>query len=214
MPPVSPALGPARSGDAVRRQILDDAESLLEEFGEKAFSIRKLVARCGHTAPTIYHHFGDKGHLVGELLESRFSELAAELRRGLEMPDAIEQLRVFALAFARFGLANPIHYRLFTLTPASGIDAPPSGEECRRLLAAPLDRLDAQGRVPVGRLDVLRQAFWALIHGAVSLQVMRPDYEWDEQMLEVALDGLIEGTLLAVEPGSGDASRGALEEGS
>lgn len=196
MPNPSTALRRQRSREEVHRFILDEAEALLADCGEAAFSIRKLVARCGYTAPTIYHHFGDKGHLIAEVLEGCFAALVVELRRqGSGLDDPVDQLRSCGLAFARFGLSHPAHYRLLTASPSAEVEAPPSAEECRQLLSAPLDRLAESGRVPPARLEVLRQAFWALIHGAVSLQVIRSDYDWDEAMLEVALDGLIAGTV-------------------
>ena len=54
-----------------RRTILDAAELLLPEVGHDGFSIRRLVARCGYSAPTIYHYFGDKAGLIEALLEER-----------------------------------------------------------------------------------------------------------------------------------------------
>ena len=50
-----------------RRAILDATQSLLVEGGYEAFSMRRLAERCGYTAPTIYHHFGDKPGLIGAL---------------------------------------------------------------------------------------------------------------------------------------------------
>jgi len=67
----SPAFEQRRSAQRaqVRRAVLDATESLLLEAGEEQFSIRRLVERCGYTAPTIYHHFGDKKGLIDALLD-------------------------------------------------------------------------------------------------------------------------------------------------
>ena len=41
-----------------QRAILDATEALLVEDGYEQFSMRRLVERCGYTAPTIYRYFG------------------------------------------------------------------------------------------------------------------------------------------------------------
>ena len=58
-----------------RRAILAAAESILVEDGYEQFSMRRLAERCGYTAPTIYHYFGDKLGLLDAVLETRFREL-------------------------------------------------------------------------------------------------------------------------------------------
>ena len=120
--------------------------------------------------------------------------------------------------FADFGRTSPAYYRLFTLaTGDTGID-PPSREACRELLSRPLDRLAESGRVEPADLAALKQAFWALIHGVVMLQVTRPEYDWEDRLLEVGLKGLIAGTVAAqgTTSDAADGSRsseGPLEEG-
>ena len=76
-----------------RRAILDATESLLLEQGEENFSVRKLVERCGYTAPTIYHYFGDKSGLLAELLEQRLQGLLVSLREVTLVSDPVENLR-------------------------------------------------------------------------------------------------------------------------
>ena len=74
----------------VRRTILDATEALLLAEGEERFSIRRLVERCGYTAPTIYHHFGDKHGLIDTLLDERFDRLARQLKRVPRRGDPVE----------------------------------------------------------------------------------------------------------------------------
>ena len=97
-----------------RRAILDATEALLVEDGYEAFSMRRLADRCGYTAPTIYHHFGDKQRLLDELLDERCQGLVRTLRRVHQGDDLVENLRAFSAAFVRFGLRNPTHYALLS----------------------------------------------------------------------------------------------------
>ena len=57
--------------DDARGAILEATESILVEEGYERFSMRKLAARCGYTAPTIYHYFDDKVRLFEALIEGK-----------------------------------------------------------------------------------------------------------------------------------------------
>lgn len=202
----------AASDEGVRRSILREADGLLENGDESQFSIRRLVARCGHPAPTIYRHFGDKSHLLGALLEARLAELAAELRAVPESDDPIDRLRALARVFARFGFESPTYYRLFTLAEQSDAVTPPSAATCGALLAEPLDQLADAGRISASELPLLKNAFWALVHGVVTLQLMRPEIDQDDRLLDVALAGMITGTI-APARSSQHSQQKAAEEG-
>jgi AcrR family transcriptional regulator len=54
-----------------RGTILAAADALLVKDGYERFSMRRLADRCGYTAPTIYHYFGDKQGLIDAVVEGR-----------------------------------------------------------------------------------------------------------------------------------------------
>ncbi len=56
-----------RPGASSRKAILQAAQELLLEGGEKALSYRKLATKLGITAPTIYSYFGDKQQLIAAI---------------------------------------------------------------------------------------------------------------------------------------------------
>src|SRR5262245_35872882 len=62
-----------RESEATRKAILDAAGALLAAVGEDGLSIREVCARAGVTAPTLYHHFGDKRALVDRVVDDCFS---------------------------------------------------------------------------------------------------------------------------------------------
>ena len=81
-----------------RRIILDATEAMLVEEGYERFSIRKLVDRCGYTAPTIYHYFGDKPRLLDTLLEERLENLVRELHEVSLGEDPVANMRATSRA--------------------------------------------------------------------------------------------------------------------
>jgi AcrR family transcriptional regulator len=177
----------------VRRAILDATEALLVEEGPEAFSIRKLVDRCGYTAPTIYNHFGTKTGLVDALLEERFDRLARRLRRVPEQDDPVAYLRATAKVFVDFGRRHPSHYRLLSQIRDAEDDPPRSFERSRELLESAWARLWEEGRIRAGDLDTAGQALWALCHGLIALPIQRPDYPWSPTLVEDSIDALLRG---------------------
>ncbi|HEY8493034.1 MAG TPA: TetR/AcrR family transcriptional regulator [Myxococcota bacterium] len=178
-----------------RRAILDATEALLLEDGLEAFSMRRLVDRCGYTAPTIYHYFGDKQSLIDELVEQRCRVLLRSLRRVPVSDDPVADLRAMCLAFVRFGLRHRTFYRLLSMPLDAGRTPPPSAEAARARLQAPLEKLAAAGRVPAG-IEPTGQALWAYLHGHILLRTARPDHPWEPGVLELGLDALVRGLIL------------------
>jgi AcrR family transcriptional regulator len=179
-----------------RRAILDATESLLVEEGYESFSIRRLVERCGYTAPTIYHHFGDKPGLLDALLEEVFQKLVRSIRRVPESDDPIEYLRALARAFVRFGLRNPTHYRLLTQPRDPASPVPRSAEEARELLERPLLELWELGRLRSRDARSASQSFWALADGLIHLQSCRPEHDWSKSLVEDSIGALLSGLIV------------------
>jgi len=197
----SPAFEQRRSEQRaqVRRTILDATEALLLAEGDERFSIRRLVERCGYTAPTIYHHFGDKEGLIDALLDERFERLARQLKRVPRGDDPVGYLRAMGLAFVRFGLKNPTHHRLL-FTPRAQPHAPPrSALEVQETLEQAWTELWDEGRLRAGDAAAAGQALFCLLYGLTSRRIARPEQDWSKTGIEDAIDALLHG-LVAPEP--------------
>lgn len=197
----SPDLERRRSAQRaqVRRAILDATEALLLEDGEQQFSIRRLVERCGYTAPTIYHHFGDKEGLIAALLDERYERLARQLKRVPRTGDPVGYLRAMGRAFVRFGLRNPAHHRLL-FAPRTQQHAPPrSALEVQETLEQAWTELWEEGRLRSGDAAAAGQALFCLLYGLTDRRLARPEHDWSKTGIEDAIDGLLRG-LVAPEP--------------
>lgn len=182
----------ARSPDS-RAAILEATEAVLLAEGVEGMSIRKVSERCGYTAPTIYHHFGDKAGLVSTLLEERFREIR-DLMAAIPCDDPASYLRQTARAFVRFALENPNYYRLLSM-PGLDPESVPSSEASRELVRGALEQLAREGTLATDDIDAAFDATWAMIHGIISLRLLRPDYPFAEKMVDLALD-VMQGGLL------------------
>jgi AcrR family transcriptional regulator len=179
-----------------RRAILEGTEALLLEEGYERFSMRRLAARCGYTAPTIYHYFGDKPGLIHALLEERFAEVLERLRGVPVRSDPVESLRCLASELIDFGLRNPTHYRLLSLPRGGELSAPPSAEEAIALVQQPLRQLAAEKRLTTTDVEAAFQVIWAAVHGIIHLRITRPDYEWSTDLPGLALESLTRGLVV------------------
>lgn len=192
-----------------RRAILDATESLLVEEGYESFSIRRLVERCGYTAPTIYHHFGDKPGLLDALLEEVFQKLVRLIHRVPESDDPIEYLRALARAFVRFGLRNPTHYWLLTQPRDPASPRPRSVEQVQELLEKPWLELWKKGRLRSSDAGSASQSLWALSDGLIHLRASRPDHEWSKSLVDDSIEALLRGLIAPAKgPERGRPGRG------
>lgn len=181
-----------RQRGEVRRSILDAAGALVVEQGVEGFSMRRLAARCGYTLPTIYHHFGDKTHLLEALLDARFRELLDVLARVAPSDDASHHLRGMLAAVVEFGFDNPRHYQLLVSALQEG-NEPPAAEEARTRFEAPILALLAAGRLRAPDVEVGVQVIWSFVHGLISLRTSRADVDWHPDLIDIALDGILGG---------------------
>lgn len=151
-----------------RRAILAAAEALLASGGEDALSIREVCARAGVTAPTVYHHFGDKQALIDRVVDDCFAEFDAALRAPGAPRDPVECLRWAFDRYVAYGLAHPAHYQL--IFSRAGARPTPAGEASYRGLRALVTRIEAAGRL-TAPVDEATPAFWAAVHGCTALLI-------------------------------------------
>jgi len=186
-----PARAAVRSRDleseATRRAILDAAETLLAAGGEERLSIREVCARAGVTAPTIYHHFGDKRALVDRAVEDCFAEFDAALTRRAAPSDPVEALAWAFDRYVEYGLAHPTHYRLMfqrsaPRPTAAGLAA---YDRLRRIVRAVADA----GRLTTP-IEIATRACWCTQHGVTSLLVAGY-FDRDDPAVALVRDALI-----------------------
>ncbi len=180
-----------RNRQQARRAIIEATEALMLEGDGDDFSIRRVATRCGYSAPTIYHYFGDKDGLIDALLEERFQQLVRRVRQVERRADPLEYLRELAWAFVDFGLRNPTFYRLLT----KARQRVPAAEEARDIMQAPLLELAAEGRLLTRDVKTAQQAAWAMLHGLTDLQIQRPDDPWTKNLNEEAIDLFLRGMI-------------------
>jgi AcrR family transcriptional regulator len=167
-------------GAALRGEVLTAAMDLLRETGsEESVSLRAVASRVGVSVPSIYLHFADKQALLDAVCEEVFEQLHVAMKEAsADAPDAFEALRQQGIAYVRFAVANPEHYRIVMMGPASAHD--PKDEIASGAFGHVLDSVTACIGLGVLEGDPIQLALqlWAGVHGLASLRIAKPMFPW------------------------------------
>jgi AcrR family transcriptional regulator len=197
-----------RQRTELRSLIMDAARQLFLREGYDAVSMRRIAEAIEYSPTAIYVYFKDKESLIRELCREDFGRLAEVAAKLAQIPDPIERIRALGVAYIRFGVENPNHYRLMFMTSFSGVG--PTAEDMQRkndpdqdsyaFLLHTVREAQAAGRFREGLNDpeLIAQTFWAAAHGIASLQVAKgadPWIEWSplEERIRVGLDAALRG---------------------
>ncbi|WP_448851382.1 TetR/AcrR family transcriptional regulator [Corynebacterium sp. 335C] len=140
------------------RRILGETRAMLRESGWESVSMRRLAARLGVKAPSLYKHISGKKELYGLLLEETKERLAHELAAAWERDATVASLLD---AYRAAALADPHGYLL--LARGRTVLRSGEGEKERDVIAA---FQDAAGGDRARGL-----AMWAFAHGLVTAEI-------------------------------------------
>jgi AcrR family transcriptional regulator len=198
-------------GDLLRNDVLAAARDLLAETGSEAgVSIRAVAERVGVTPPSIYLHFPDKEALLGSVCELVFTDLDEAMEAAAAgAPNAFEGLRERGLAYVRFAVANPEHYRIVLMRRDAFEMGPRDLEDLttRGAFAHLLDSVRACQSDGVLPRDAdpreLAFALWAAAHGVAALLIAKPWIADDggESLMTRVIDAIGAGLAIQAQPG-------------
>jgi AcrR family transcriptional regulator len=167
-----------------REKILGAAREMFADEGYDSVTMRAIAKRIEYTSTAIYHHFPSKQALLTELCECDFAGLGQHFQNHIAAGDPIERLRAVGLAYLRFAEEVPNQYRFMFMTVRPIMEhCPETAEEHRTnpernaymflrnvcLEAIEQDRFRPEFSDP----DIIAQIFWSMIHGLVSLQIVK-----------------------------------------
>ena len=172
-------------GAALRTELLQAAMDLLRETGdEDAVSVRAVAQRVGVSVPSIYLHFADKQALLDAVCQEVFTQLHDVMRAAAaEGDDVFDALRRQGVAYVRFALENPEHYRIVFMkeragAPPDGADGSIAGGAFGHLVDGVQACLDAG--IFEGDAGELAVSLWAAAHGVAALLIAKPWFPWPD----------------------------------
>ena len=181
---------------------LESGDQLSQTGAEASVSLRAVAQRVGVSVPAIYLHFEDKAALLDAVCGEVFEALHVAMKEASAgAPDAFEALRRQGIAYVRFALANPEHYRIVMMRSNAGHDI--DDEIASGAFAHLLDSVVACEALGVLEGDPVELGLrlWAGAHGIAALLIAKPNFPWPP------VEELVEGTIHAVGLGLAVASR-------
>jgi len=186
----------------LRRSLIDEAISLMQEVEINQLSLREISRRIGvsHNAP--YRHFADKEELLTAVAEEGFlllrDTLEAKIHKGSDnhlSDNPLKELQDIGVAYIQFALEHPSQYRLMfgkyrktlTLQPPDLAKAP--GE----VLAMLVDAAVQQEGFDKVSLNAQAQALMVLINVVIRGQQIGVFREDDPKQLALAAWSLVHG---------------------
>jgi AcrR family transcriptional regulator len=160
----------------LRRALLDAAASLLRSGGADALTLRALAEAVGVSRTAPYRHFADKADLLIAVATEGFERLRSALHAVTAHGAAgLEGFEAMGVAYIRFAVENPAHYRLMygrealarRQVPALQAAADATYDELVALIAA----RQATGDLRTDDPEALAYVAWATVHGLASLLV-------------------------------------------
>jgi AcrR family transcriptional regulator len=152
---------------------VEGAIAILREDGLEALTLRAVARRAGVSQAAPYRHFTDRRALVAAVAERGFERLQQTMLQQMQGAQGRGGLKMVAVAYVQFGLANPAEYRvMFGPEVAITDDLPALRETGRGVLgfvAEGLRQLQGAGLVGEGDPWKMAVATWATLHGLVML---------------------------------------------
>ena len=184
----------------LRRALLDEALATIRAEGVEGLTLREIGARLGVSRTALYRHFADKRALLAAVATEGFrtlrQRLVAAWEEGGHDRAAFESMGV---AYVRFAVANPAHYRvMFGGFVDPKACQPDLAAEAAGAFQALVDALAALQRDAIMRAeDTVKMArfVWAVVHGVAMLgidgQLREPGAV--EELMRYALERLRTG---------------------
>lgn len=185
-----------REGDQLRGELLAAASQLASGPRPVAIPSLRAVARaCNVSAAAVYRHFPSQHALTHAVLEAEYGRFEATVLGDddLEAPP-LDRLRALALAYVRWGLANPGMYQLLfesadQLAPEAAFHNAES--ELYSRMFALIDAVGpTTGTATRSAREVAVDRIAIGLHGIVSLAIHKAGERWTTPLAELIEDYL------------------------
>lgn len=179
MPRPTRAVGKSRRSyhhGNLRRALLDEALATIRAEGVDGVTLRDIGARLGVSRTALYRHFADKRALLAAVATEGFRMLREQLVAAWEeggRGDAA--FRAMGVAYVRFAVDNPSHYRVmfggFVDPVAKEPELAAEAGGAFQALVDAVAALQHDGVVLGDDALVMARYHWALVHGIAMLAI-------------------------------------------
>ncbi len=155
-----------------KARLLKAAAELLANSAGGPVSTRQITELAGVTAPTLYHHFGDKEGLFNAVIDAGFEEYVAGEHNFAPTGQPLQDVRQIWDNHLQFGLDNPQLYSVMfgNIRPES---RPARVSEAEGFMEEMLDKAAAAGQLCVAPSEAARSILAANV-GVTLMLIAEP----------------------------------------
>jgi AcrR family transcriptional regulator len=101
----------------LRRALVAASLDVIAEVGPEGFTLRDIARRLGVAPSAPYRHFPDKESLLAAVAADCGERLGATMDAAAAAggEDALERFRLAGIAYVRFAVENPAHFRVMNM---------------------------------------------------------------------------------------------------
>ncbi|WP_276481091.1 TetR/AcrR family transcriptional regulator [Paraflavitalea pollutisoli] len=189
-----------RQKEEVRNNILATAWQIVREEGWQALSIRKIADAIEYSVPVVYDHFVNKECILLEFAREGFCLLGRKMAQAKgKHADPAAQLRAMADAYWNFAFKNKEYYQvMFNLgipcAEAEACTCLPEKINFRTLVGESIGEIMTNSKRTDISVCMKSHTFWSVIHGLISIKMMRTSDMHDDLnklVMEDAIEGFI-----------------------
>ena len=160
----------------LRQALLEQAVATIRDHGVDALTLRDVGVQLRVSRTALYRHFADKTSLLAAVAAEGFRAFRLVLVEGWESGGhGRAGFEAMGLAYMRFALANPSHYRVmfgrFVSKAACDPELTTQAESAFQVLVQALAEMQQTGLVRVGDVPAMAVFVWATVHGTAMLAI-------------------------------------------
>ena len=165
-----------REKQEMKALILNAAKDMFIQEGFEKTSLRKIADKIEYSPTTIYLYYKDKTEIFHELMEIGFSILLNQFSDDMKIENPIDRLYALGGTYITFALENSEYYDLMFITKNAINKIPTaddwcSGKKTFMCLKNTVEDCIAQNQLKSKDPNTTTLAFWAQVHGVVSLYI-------------------------------------------
>jgi AcrR family transcriptional regulator len=191
-----------RLKDETRTKILDAALNIVQTEGWQALSMRKIADLIEYTAPIIYEYFPNKDGILLELTRRGYLILGKSIREARDKKEnPSDKLEAMWIAYWNFAFEHKEFYQLMygvDMVCCSVKKAMPEAENVSSLFNDAIEALYI--KKPVSEDDICKKyyTYWSIIHGLISINLVRPYGRTTDELNQQILIDAIKGITLSI----------------
>lgn len=166
-----------RLKEEVRCKILEASLQIGKEEGWHALSMRRIGDAIDYTAPIIYGYFECKEAILQELTRQGYRILSEQVKSARAAhEDAASQMEAMWMAYWDFAFEHQAYYKLMygVEVDCCELEKPiPEAEAASALMNETLSALISGSSRPAEDPARRLYTFWAVVHGLISLNIVR-----------------------------------------